>query len=182
MYTYLKTRKLPDHTQKTRHVIIKSEFYEIRDDILYRLSLQQYHKNNSRYIYCVCVPKSFVDTLLDISHRTRHFSTLKIYVNMRNKYFFPKMRKTIEYFVNTCPECQKYKNPNKHVRQYISPTTLPPLLSEISVDLKGPIQRSDCMYKYVLAVIEHTSSYLELVPLTDCSTNTVLRGLYDYFF
>ena len=178
IYEYLDTGKLPNNDQKARFVAIESEFYEIKNGILYRLSLTQYAKNNSRLQYCVALPKQYVQTVLELHHKSGHYSNLKMFHHLRDKYYFPKMRKSIETYVTQCPECQQYKNPRQADRQYITPTNLPRMLERWSIDLKGPIT-SGSNFRYILVAIEHVSRYMELCPLIDCTTNTIMKAFYD---
>ena len=179
IYKFLTTGILPENPQKTRFILIEAEFYEIRQGLLYRISVTQYAKNNNRLQYCIALPKQYVDTMLELHHKAGHYSTLKMFHTLRDKYYFPKMRKSIDLNVSQCPECQQYKNPRNADRQYITPTELPQMLSTWSVDLKGHITAQGTNYKYILVAVEHVTRYMELCPLVDCTTNTVMQAFYD---
>ena len=179
IYKFLTTGILPENPQKARFILIEAEFYEIRQGLLYRVSVTQYAKNNTRLQYCIALPKQYVDTILQLHHKAGHYSTLKMFHMLRDKYYFPKMRKSIDMYVSQCPECQQYKNPRHADRQYIIPTELPEMMSTWSIDLKGPITAQGTNYRYILVAVEHVSRYMELCPLVDCTTNTVMQAFYD---
>ena len=179
IYDYLKHKRLPENDQKARHVIIESEFYDLHNDVLYRLCVHTYAKNNSHYKYCLALPQTFEETVIRYFHDKGHFAHWKMLTAIRQRYYFTRMRSKLEYFVKNCEICQSYKNPRKEHKQCISETSLTDVFARWNVDLKGPIFHRDNNYRYILVMIENTTRYMELAPLLDCTTNTIMKAFYD---
>ena len=177
IYDHLKNKRLPENDQKARHVIIESEFYDLHRDVLYRY--YTYAKNNSHYKYCLALPQTFEETVIRYFHDKGHFAHWKMMTAIRQRYYFSRMRSKLEYFVKNCEVCQSYKNPRKEHKQFISETLLTEVFTRWNIDLKGPIFHRDNNYRYILVMIENTTRYMELAPLLDCTTNTIMEAFYD---
>ena len=179
IYQYLDTQKLPENDEKARYIIIESEFYDIHEGLLYRLSLREYSKNNSLLRYCLALPQEFEQTVIEYYHNKGHFSVWKVLHAMRDRYHCPRLKAKILYHIQRCEHCQSYTNPRRDQKAKITPKNLHSLFEAWHLDLKGPLTAENVNYRYILVAIEATSRYMELVPLLDCSTNTVMKAFYD---
>ena len=80
----------------------------------------------------------------------------KTYNKIRDRFYFNNMRKYVELFVLTCPECQKVKDPaqvNKSKYQLGEIETIDSW-DLVSIDLWGPRVRSLKGNKYCLSVVD----------------------------
>ncbi len=75
-----------------------------------------------------------------------------------------------------CLACQRGKI-HRHTRLAPQPIPIPQLsFSHLHVDLVGPLQYSD-NFNYIFTIIDHTSKWMEAIPLSDTSAAACAKAL-----
>lgn len=111
-----------------------------------------------------------------------HLGISKTFARIAQHYYWPKMRSSVTRYVNRCEVCLKTKPLQRaSAGQMLSqqPTASRPF-QILSIDLVGPLPRSNSGYSYVLSVHDVFSKYPLFFPLRSATTKTVLRWLEDH--
>lgn len=132
--------------------------------------------------YKLCVPQERVTSLV-LKHHTSmgHFGKSKLFLYMRQLFYWPKMQKQIRQLVASCDLCQKAKSsPSCH-------GNLNPILVEepgklVCLDLVGPLPEGRGKVTQLLVVVDAFSKYVSLYPLRRATTRTILNKLRECYF
>ncbi|XP_003368892.1 putative integrase core domain protein [Trichinella spiralis] len=93
----------------------------------------------------------------------------------RSYFWWPKMDEDIEKTVNTCDVCQSSRAamPKAPVHSWETPNNP---WSRLHIDFAGPFQE-----KTFLIVVDAFSKWLEVIPISEMSTRTVIEELRQLF-
>ena len=117
---------------------------------------------NSKY----AVPETKVNHLINLYYVKGHFSISKVHAAMLGAgYWYPKMRKLIAMHIQHCNVCV-----GKSGGFFAQDICLPKFLSVkafevLAVNLVGPFPVQCNGYHYVLTMLDHSTQWLEVVPL-----------------
>ena len=103
--------------------------------------------------------------LVITTHQISHLGITKLYLQLRQQYYSPKLRQIIEEIVSTCSACQPAKAQHPSNLQPIFMTRLQVPYSMYYCDVKGPLRAAGAKFNYILALQESWSDYITLVPL-----------------
>jgi hypothetical protein len=91
------------------------------------------------------------------------------------RYWWPKIRQTIDDYVMRCDTCQRRKD----AREYRAPLVEVEEPSEpfeiTSMDITSPYPLTPRKNKYLLTFIDHFSKYVEAYPIPDQTGETCAR-------
>lgn len=112
-----------------------------------------------------------------------HFGIAKTLERVKNKYWFPKMRKFIKKYVSACISCAYNKDsssrvPSGHLHP-IDKVGIP--FHTLHLDHVGPFVRSKRGNSYILTIVDGFTKYLFARPVRDTKTKSVIRVLEDLF-
>ena len=105
------------------------------------------------------------------------------FVPMSNHFTWYQMKQAVEDHVKTCEVCQKNK-PNLQVKkppQYKTDTPKQ-LFEKISVDLTGPLPRTNRNNRWILVANDHFSKRIHTRALTDKSAAKVLTAMKSIIY
>ena len=128
--------------------------------------------------YQLLIPEILIKPLVEETHKIYgHCGTYKTFKLLQQNHQFKNMYCNIKRIIKVCDLCQKAKISNIVAR---GPTlSLLPAkpLEMVSVDLMGPLPRSQGGCKYILAVLDIFSKYIKLYPLRRATTDTIVKRL-----
>jgi len=155
-------------TQRTDHNLL------IHQNLLFRQS-----PNGE---YQLLIPEVLIKPLVAETHKIYgHCGTYKTFKLLQQNHQFRNMYYNIKRIIKVCDICQKAKTSNIVSR---GPTlSLLPTkpLEIVSVDLMGPLPRSQGGCKYILAVLDVFSKYIKLYPLRRATTDTIVKRLVQEY-
>lgn len=126
-------------------------------------------------------PRSLRQTLLNLAHDfpgSGHYSGEKTYVRLARYWYWPTMKTDVQHHCRSCPIC---------IRTNVPPIPSFPLQklpvaddfnTRIHLDLLGPLPDNSGA-KYVLAVVDAYSKFLQVVPLENKSMDVVASAFFD---
>lgn len=128
--------------------------------------------------YQVMIPQSMNQTIVQETHeRYGHMGTFKVYQILKLQYKMINMYRTIKRIVKTCDVCQKAKF-NNQVARGPNVSILPDKpLQLVSLDLMGPLPRGQRGAKYILAILDVFSKFIQLYPIKKANADTILRKI-----
>lgn len=124
----------------------------------------------------LCVPKGEQIPLLRRLHESAfesaHAGAAKLMMQMSERFYWPRMKKTIDAFIASCDICQKTKTANFKRYGKLQPHRIPfQPYERVSLDLISGLPLSDG-YNAILVIVDLLSKHTQLIP-TDTGLDTV---------
>ena len=106
---------------------------------------------------------------------------------MRDRFFFPGMRRFVNLYTNNCSSCLSKWVSHKSDNRDKDPTYTPQwsMFGQcVYLDTVGPL--SDCTYrghtyKHLLTMLDGFSRFLVAVPIKNLQTNTIVKAFLEEF-
>ena len=186
IYNYMVKGQLPDNKSEQQKLIISSEKYVIRDNILYHFFDAQSKKNKRREdsFSQLVVPKCLRADVIHAYHDCNaHLGFDKTYAAIRSKYYLPKMYVDIDLHVRTCDTCQKSKRNYGNNKASLKPLPVPshPFF-RLHIDILGPLTPSTEKHIYILLVVCAFTGWCECFPLKSQESSVIAQILYSEIF
>lgn len=181
MVQYLKHGSLPVDNEQARKLVLESELYCLKNDVLHHI----YYSKGKRsaepepYHLQLVVPTELRARLLENYHsKLCHPGFDKTLASLRLFYFFKGMYAYVENYIKTCDLCQRAKRPAHH-----PPAPgghLPPdqLFQRWSADHAGPFMTSQG-YRFILVFIDSLSLWCEIIPTKGTGVLEIVDALQD---
>jgi hypothetical protein len=139
--------------------------FEAKDGFLY-------FKSGKR----MCIPESSKNlrkTLLQEHHETPmagHFAFEKTQISISEKYFWPRMDRSIQNFIRSCITCQKTKDTDSLTSGLLLPLDVPKRpWSSVALDFITGLPTTDSGFDAILTFVDSFSKMAHFVP---CSSST----------
>lgn len=154
------------------------EKYAIVDNQLYYMdqNLPENHR------YRLFVPKSHRNMLLRVAHDDPCYGGHLGHKKTKSKligYYWPKMGKDIETYIETCTICQEQKASKKPRFGLLQPIQTSQIFEQVHIDIVGPIHQSRTGNKYVITAIDAFSRYGFAKPVPQVRASDIISFLYD---
>lgn len=181
---YLVNNKLPTNAAESKKIIIMSEQYFVRDNVLYHIydpSLKKYKKLSPAWAQVV-VPRKHRSKVMSAYHEQHaHLGFEKSYLAIRSKYYWPKMYRDVEDHVTGCLECHKAKRSYGNATPPLHPIPVPPhSFYRIHLDIVGPLPPStEKNYRYILVIVDSFSNWCESFPMQSQDATEVAKILFQ---
>ncbi|CAB0008306.1 unnamed protein product, partial [Nesidiocoris tenuis] len=124
------------------------------------------------------IPKSFRRIFFDQIHNLHHPGIKSSVKQMASRFIWPEIKKDVGEWAKTCLPCQKSKigrHTSSPVMQFPQPDER---FSVVHIDLVGPLPPSDG-YLYFLSMIDRYTNWMEAIPLTNITAETVAQAVYE---
>jgi O-acetyl-ADP-ribose deacetylase (regulator of RNase III) len=129
----------------------------------------------------LCIPTSMRHKIAISMHDCNgHAGIDRLYNSVKTRFWFAGMYTFLKQHVLTCLECQQAKHETHAPQVPILPLNTPEPCLVWAIDSHGPFKLSEGKYKHILAIVDHTSLWPELVPIEDCQAETVARAFFDH--
>ena len=110
-----------------------------------------------------------------------HLGTEKTLERIKNKFYWPNIKESVEKYVKTCSRCSARKNPvDKRVaplRQYLVGEPM----ERIEIDVMGPLPLSLKGNKYILVVCDCFTKWTEAYAIPNQEAETVVKVIVNEF-
>ena len=127
----------------------------------------------------MCVPETERNAILkevhDEAHESAHAGWERTLASLRERFYWPSMRKDTTDYVHTCDPCQKIKHDRGSRKGYLHPLEIPGNpFDTITLDLITGIPESR-QQNAVLVVVDKLTKYaLFIATMTEASKTAVL--------
>jgi hypothetical protein len=124
----------------------------------------------------LCVPRRLVPFILKEAHdspfESAHAGYERLWLRMRELYFWPSMKKDVVEYCESCDICQKIKTRNFGKFGFLRPQSVPQRpYQSISLDLIGPLPLTKDGFSAILVIVDRLSKHAQFIP-TDFDLNT----------
>ena len=136
--------------------------------------------------YQIVVPKAFRLEILKLAHEiplSGHLGVNKTYRKILNHFYWPRMRRDVAQFCQTCHSCQTVGKPNQSVPK----APLKPIpafeepFSRVLIDCVGPLPKTKSGNQYLLTMMCASSRFPEAIPLRNIKSKTIVKALIKVF-
>ena len=155
--------------------------FVLENDFLYRIHTSQKHGETKQLV----VPFSFRHDILRIAHDiplAGHQGIKRTKERVSQEFYWPGIYKDVNKFVRSCAVCQKASHKggcSKAPLQELPHVGIP--FHKVSVDLVGPLIKSDRNHLYILTVVDFATRWPEALPMRDISSEGVAEALNSIF-
>ncbi|KII65398.1 Retrovirus-related Pol polyprotein [Thelohanellus kitauei] len=137
----------------TSMLIRQEHALTIKNGILSR----KYDSSNYKSLRLV-LPKSLIPHVMKLCHYDRghpgYINTLNI---VRNRFYWPKLRKDIQSYCEACRMCASRNNRCPKIKARMIETLSDGIFDRIAIDIMGPLPTSNRGNKYVSVVSDYLS-------------------------
>lgn len=133
----------------------------------------------------IIVPSCYRKEILSLAHDYigGHLGINKTYNKILQHFYWPKLKKYVTAYCNSCHTCQLSGKPN----QPIKPFPLQPIpvveepFSKILIDCVGPLPKSRSGNQSILTIMCTSTRYPEAIPSRNITSKTVVKALTKFF-
>ncbi|CAF4762051.1 unnamed protein product, partial [Rotaria sp. Silwood2] len=106
-----------------------------------------------------------------------------MYYKIRNQFWWPHMRTTIQRYVKNCRLCIQFNLSRNKRHGHLRSIPLPEgPFALIGMDYCGPLPRTPRENQYVLVITDHFTRYITAVALPNSTAEITAEALFNEYF
>lgn len=109
-----------------------------------------------------------------------HAGVRRMVNNIKNKYYWPGLEKSVREYVKKCKQCQTMKYSRNIKEPMTITTTANSSFEKIFLDIVGPIETDIEGYSYILTLQCELTKFIEAYPLRHKDTVSVARAFIQF--
>ena len=155
------------------------EDFVVMPGVLFKLRCDRLDKGKPSLV--LCVPEKYLPTILYQYHDSilaGHPGIVKLYEQLRRKYYFPGLLTIVHQYVKSCLECESMKpklnDPKIHYPRI--PLDYRPM-ARFSMDFKY-MPKSNLGYAYILVCTCESTNWIVGIPIADEQAETIADALF----
>ena len=156
------------------------ESLEMRDKLMCRKLCPERKKERSQ----ILIPSKLQSVVLETLHNAvtaGHMGVRRTLAAVRNRFFWPLMRRSVEKWCAECAVCASRKNPIKKRRAPLLKYQVGMPLERVALDITGPWPVSNSGNRYTLVVSDYFTKWAEAYPIPDQEAKTVAEVFVNQF-
>jgi transposase InsO family protein len=157
--------------------IIKKIANEFRIDHHHEL----YKKPTSKHQTArIVIPKCRKFQILEENHDeplAGHFGRKNTLDRIIRKYYWPNMRRDVDDFVESCPECQK-RAPRTGEAPLTPIARTPIPFFQFGIDVMGPLPNTLQDHRYIVIAVDHFTKWVEAKALSEINGQNIAAFIY----
>ena len=187
--SWLKNKKRPEkltHGQthlELYHYWKNFDLLHMKDGLLYMKRTVFGHKTHRRSV--LVVPHTLYRRILYTFHNSRancHSGVDNSYDQCRKKFYFYKMRREFELWINACLTCNKTKQCNATLKAPLKPILYHHFGQAISIDHLEPSKKATRRgITALLTITDMYSGYLVCVPVKSQSAEETIKNIVEHW-
>lgn len=159
---------------QTNNIIEITKNFVVNRGLLYRVT-----SDRNRWV----VPKGVRWQIMKSNHDDiGYFSFDKTYDKIKATYWFPKMRRFIKKYVESCLECAHAKAPVAKKAGQLHPIEkIAEPFHTVHIDHLGPFIKSRHKNTHMLLIIDSFTKFIIITPVRNTKTASSIKALTAYF-
>jgi hypothetical protein len=149
----------------------ETEYFIDQDGIIFRRWKNGEHQ--------LVVPEKFVRKVISLNHNpifVGHPGQARTLNILCLRYYWPKMRRDVQAYIQNCQECQQTK-PSHEFRAPMGEVLEPSYPFQVTaMDICGPPPVTANNHRYLLTVLDYLTHYAEAVPLKQATAKECARA------
>ena len=138
-------------------------------------------RNNGKYNNQIVLPKKFHSMVLKELHDNMGHIGAESVLNLAGgRFYWPKMQKDVEHYVQNLCRCIKQKAPKFQNRARLQPIITSSPFELVSIDFVH-LEKSSGGYEYILIIIDYFTRYAQAYPTKNTAGKTVAEKLFNDF-
>ena len=132
----------------------------------------------------ILLPDKLQDVVLEHLHNSvtaGHMGVRRTLAAVRQRFFWPKMRQSVDKWCSECAVCASRKNPPKSRRAPLKKYQVGEPMERVALDIAGPWPLSENGNKYTLVVSDYFTKWAEAYPIPDQEAKTVAEVFVNQF-
>jgi len=152
--------------------------YQLHHGILYKKVTLDDNETRLLWVVPESMRKSIVVRFHDLAG---HFAVDRTVRKIKEKYYFPRMRRYVKMHIKCCPECILIKTPRGRQQGELHPITPGKRPFEVvNIDHIGPFVKSTKGNSHIMVLIDNLTKYVKLFPVKSCDTAGVVTNLQTF--
>jgi transposase InsO family protein len=171
-------KELYDNIKRARQDSYFGKKFTIEDDIIYR---QVKARSMGPSMKAVVIPQQLREKLLKTHHNEQlaaHVGRDKMFVQMRDRFYWPGMFEDISRWVNACVLCQRRKPPQPKTHGLLHPVRASYPFEIVAIDILGPLNKTRRNYKYILVCVDLFTNWVEAGSLRTLEASETAELVY----
>lgn len=143
--------------------------YKLRHNALYKIVNDQ---------ELLVVPQDMQKQVVQLEHNKGHFGINKTEAMVKQQFWFPHIRKTVENVLSNCVPCILSSRKTGKQEGYLHPIPKGDVpLDTYHIDFLGPLPSTNKNYKYIFTVVDAFTKFLWIYPVKSTSSKDALEKL-----
>ena len=129
----------------------------------------------------LCIPLGLVAAFATYYHHATWFSHVGIKRTLdllTARYFWPRMKATVEAVIGSCDVCQRRKAPSYRLVGPLNRLTKEGPWDTIGIDIYGPLPKAASGHQFIIVCMDHFSKWPELFPCRNITSKEVAQAIY----
>jgi transposase InsO family protein len=130
------------------------------------------------------VPSSKRAEVLEAAHNVAHQSTLKMLAALKERFWWPTLRRDITRHVATCTNCLRTRATSKQPHAALQLFPAAARFELVHIDVMGGRSSLPVTHhsnKYILTIVDHFTRYCVAVPMADQKAETVADAFVTHW-
>ncbi|KAJ8720901.1 hypothetical protein PYW08_006366 [Mythimna loreyi] len=177
LYKIIQDLENPDELTSSRWL---ERGYVMSHGVLYR-----YDPDSDAEDAQLVVPSSMRDEILKEFHDSPtagHQGVERTLHRLKEKYYFPGMRRYVTEYLKKCVDCLRYKPSNQKPVGLLQTPMLQQRGEVLAIDLFGPLPTGDQGERWIFLIEDVATRWVELFPLVDATAEACSRVLLEEYF
>ena len=138
--------------------------------------------NETRWL--VVIPRDSRNEILEHLHDSKvtggHFAFAKTLDRIRQRFWWPHMRKDVDLWIKGCKECAARSTAGRKRIGDLQPIVVGIRFAKVAADILGPITRvRETGNKYILVLTDYFTKYVVTVPLSTITAADVAKAFVE---
>ena len=179
IYSYITNGKIHLFGSAARKFKQQCEDFAVVSGVLFKIRYDSMDKGKPSLV--LCVPEKYLPTILYQYHDSilaGHPGIIKLYEQLKRKYYFPGLLTLVHQYVKSCIECEstKPKLNEPKINYPRVPLDFRPM-ARFSMDIKH-MPKSKLGYKYILLCTCESTNWVVGIPIADEQAETIADALF----
>ncbi len=148
--------------------------YEFKNQILYKRS----RNDNNEEILLMCLPKHLRQEVMQEIHAGitgGHGGFFKTWHKIRQRFFWPRLEKSVRKFVRSCTCCQFRKRDIGKPKGLLQPILTGKPFDLVGIDLMGPFPKTKDNKRWIVVAVDYATRYLITDSLTEAKSDDIAK-------